>query len=256
MSPRQRRRRPSSRSTPRRRSCPTTTTISARPTRCPSSTTSPAPGSAILRRDGELGRDLHLRIRMLLDDPAITTEGAAPGDLQRRSARNGAPMVRRPRHHGVVGRPVAERRLRQLDGEQDHPAFPSRMGRRRRPRRRRAKGRWASTRSNRPTRSCSRSAPSSRRTRRSTRSLTRRASRSSRCSRISPAPDVWREGIRRYIAAHAYQNTRTTDLWAAQEAAGATACRSSPATSRPSRAFPLITVGPAQCVGGSDRGDR
>ena len=29
-------------------------------------------------------------------------------------------------------------------------------------------------------------------------------------------PDVWRDGIRRYIAAHAYQNTRTTDLWAAQ----------------------------------------
>ena len=28
-------------------------------------------------------------------------------------------------------------------------------------------------------------------------------------------PDVWRDGIRRYIAAHAYQNTRTTDLWAA-----------------------------------------
>src|SRR5205814_5218444 len=34
-------------------------------------------------------------------------------------------------------------------------------------------------------------------------------------------PDVWRGGIRRYIAAHAYQNSRTTDLWSSAEAAGA-----------------------------------
>ena len=33
--------------------------------------------------------------------------------------------------------------------------------------------------------------------------------------------DVWRAGIRGYIGAHAYQNSRTSDLWAAMEAAGA-----------------------------------
>jgi aminopeptidase N len=64
-------------------------------------------------------------------------------------------------------------------------------------------------------------------------------------------PDVWREGIRRYIAAHAYQNSRTTDLWAAQEAAGAHGLSviATDFTTQPG--IPLITVGPAQCVGGS-----
>ena len=33
-------------------------------------------------------------------------------------------------------------------------------------------------------------------------------------------PDVWRDGIRRYIAAHKYQNSRTTDLWSAVESPG------------------------------------
>ena len=59
----------------------------------------------------------------ILDDPAITTRGAAPGDLRHRSARDGAPVVRRPRHHGLVGRPVAQRGLRQLDGRTRRPSI-------------------------------------------------------------------------------------------------------------------------------------
>lgn len=33
--------------------------------------------------------------------------------------------------------------------------------------------------------------------------------------------DVWQDGLRRYIARHAYANTRSTDLWQAMEEAGA-----------------------------------
>jgi aminopeptidase N len=64
-------------------------------------------------------------------------------------------------------------------------------------------------------------------------------------------PDVWRDGIRRYIAAHAYQNSRTTDLWAAQEAAGAHGLSviAKDFTTQPG--VPLMSVGPAQCVNGS-----
>ncbi|MFL6765836.1 MAG: M1 family metallopeptidase [Sphingomicrobium sp.] len=64
-------------------------------------------------------------------------------------------------------------------------------------------------------------------------------------------PDVWRDGIRRYIAAHAYQNSRTTDLWAAEEAAGAHGLSviAKDFTTQPG--IPLMTVGPAQCVNGS-----
>ena len=80
-------RRRSTRSTPRRRSCPTTTIISARPSRCPSSTTSPARASRILRRDGELGRDLHLR----------TGPARRSGDHQREPAPRRSSRSRRTR---------------------------------------------------------------------------------------------------------------------------------------------------------------
>src|SRR6476620_6194508 len=64
-------------------------------------------------------------------------------------------------------------------------------------------------------------------------------------------PDVWRDGIRRYIRAHAYQNSRTTDLWAAQEAAGAHGLSVIARDFTTQPGIPLITVGPAQCNGGS-----
>ena len=63
--------------------------------------------------------------------------------------------------------------------------------------------------------------------------------------------DVWRDGIRRYVAAHAYKNTRTTDLWAAQEAAGARGLSAIARDFTTQPGIPLITVGPAQCTGGS-----
>ena len=62
--------------------------------------------------------------------------------------------------------------------------------------------------------------------------------------------DVWRRGIRSYMAKHAYRNTRTSDLWAAVEGAGATglAAIAQDFTTQPG--IPLIEVGPAQCVDG------
>ena len=71
--------------------------------------------------------------------------------------------------------------------------------------------------------SFSRFAPSSRPTRRSIRSPIRRASPSSQCWRTSPAPDVWRDGIRRYIARTNTRTRATNDLWTRSEAAGARA---------------------------------
>jgi len=62
--------------------------------------------------------------------------------------------------------------------------------------------------------------------------------------------ETWRAGIRDYIARHAYQNTRTEDLWAAMERAGAKglAAIARDYTNQPG--VPLIQVGPSQCVGG------
>jgi len=62
--------------------------------------------------------------------------------------------------------------------------------------------------------------------------------------------DVWRSGIRNYMAKHAYRNTRTSDLWAAVEEAGATglAAIAQDFTTKPG--IPLIEVGPSQCVNG------
>jgi aminopeptidase N len=64
-------------------------------------------------------------------------------------------------------------------------------------------------------------------------------------------PDVWRAGIQRYIASHAYRNSRTTDLWAAEEAAGAQGLTTIAKDFTTQPGIPLIVVGPAQCVNGS-----
>ncbi|KFG90234.1 Aminopeptidase N [Sphingobium herbicidovorans NBRC 16415] len=63
--------------------------------------------------------------------------------------------------------------------------------------------------------------------------------------------DVWREGIRSYMKAHAYGNTVTDDLWKAVEGAGAKGLVSiaHDFTSQPG--IPLVKVDSAQCKGGS-----
>jgi aminopeptidase N len=63
--------------------------------------------------------------------------------------------------------------------------------------------------------------------------------------------DVWRQGIRAYMKAHAYGNTVTDDLWKAVEGAGAKGLVSiaHDFTSQPG--IPLVKVDSAQCKGGS-----
>src|SRR6185437_1272806 len=63
-------------------------------------------------------------------------------------------------------------------------------------------------------------------------------------------PEVWQSGIQDYMRRHAYQNTRTGDLWASMERVGATglATIANDFTTQPG--IPLIEVGPSQCVGG------
>jgi hypothetical protein len=66
-------------------------------------------------------------------------------------------------------------------------------------------------------------------------------------------PEVWQKGIQAYVAKHQYSNTRTDDLWAAVEAAGA------PGLTRVAHDFtlqpgvPLLRVGPTVCSAGMSR---
>jgi aminopeptidase N len=62
--------------------------------------------------------------------------------------------------------------------------------------------------------------------------------------------DTWRRGIQAYMRRHAYQNTRTTDLWAAVEGAGATGLSTVAKDFTTQPGVPLISVGPARCLGG------
>ena len=63
-------------------------------------------------------------------------------------------------------------------------------------------------------------------------------------------PDVWQRGIQAYIRKHAYQNTKTEDLWNAIEGAGATGLGTVARDFTNQAGVPLILVGPAQCAGG------
>jgi aminopeptidase N len=62
--------------------------------------------------------------------------------------------------------------------------------------------------------------------------------------------DKWRAGIRDYIAKHKYQNTRTDDLWAAMERVGAKGLATIARDYTDQPGVPLIQVGPSQCTGG------
>ena len=55
---------------------------------------------------------------LLLFDPATSAPAARRAHLQHHRPRDCAPVVRRSRHHGVVGRHLAERRLCELDADE------------------------------------------------------------------------------------------------------------------------------------------
>ena len=62
--------------------------------------------------------------------------------------------------------------------------------------------------------------------------------------------DTWQRGIQAYVRRHAYQNTRTSDLWTAVESAGAKGLTTIATDFTTQPGVPLISVGPARCVGG------
>jgi len=65
-------------------------------------------------------------------------------------------------------------------------------------------------------------------------------------------PDVWRDGIRRYFARHAYGNTTTVDLWRAVEEAGARDLSAVADAFTRQAGIPLVTA-QARCEEGRTR---
>ncbi|HXS49857.1 MAG TPA: M1 family metallopeptidase [Sphingomicrobium sp.] len=67
------------------------------------------------------------------------------------------------------------------------------------------------------------------------------------------SPLVWQRGIQAYIRAHEYQNTRTDDLWHAEEAAGAKGLTQIAHDFTLQPGVPLIRVGAVTCDSGRSR---
>ena len=62
--------------------------------------------------------------------------------------------------------------------------------------------------------------------------------------------DDFRDGVRAYMAAHAYENTTTNDLWSAVETASGEPVRAVANDFLTQPGVPLITVGESRCEGG------
>ena len=183
------------------RCCASTTTTSACPIRCPSSTTSRRPAAASSSARWRTGARSSPSSTRCCSIPTISTADRPPARLQHRRARDRAPVVRQPGHHALVGRPVAQRRLRVVDGEAHQRSACTRSGTRcsgavRRPR----GGDGARLRSPPRTRSCS------------TIETVEQASQAFDAITYSKGEavirmledyvgdDAWRDGVRRYIA--------------------------------------------------------
>jgi puromycin-sensitive aminopeptidase len=67
------------------------------------------------------------------------------------------------------------------------------------------------------------------------------------------SPATWQRGIQAYIRTHAYQNTRTDDLWRAVEAAGAKGLTQIAHDFTLQPGVPLIRVGAVMCNAGQSR---
>ena len=62
--------------------------------------------------------------------------------------------------------------------------------------------------------------------------------------------DTWRDGLRRYMKTHAFRNTRTDDLWAAVEGAGAKGLTAVARQFTTQPGVPLIRLASVRCEGG------
>ena len=128
-------------------------------------------------------------------------------------------VVRRPRHHEVVERHLAQRGLRHLHGDARHRRVPARVGPLDRLRPARARPRSTSTRSTR-TRPIEFEVVSPDDAEGMFDVLTyEKGAAVVRMLEQYLGADPFRDGIRHYLTSHAYGNTETTDLWDAIEAA-------------------------------------
>ena len=146
--------------------------------------------------------------------------GASPLRARRR-ARDRHQVVRRLRDDGVVGRHLAQRGLRELDGAQDHRRSSSR------------RGTTSSASSTRATRALDADSLVSARqirqpideARRHPQRVRRHHLRQGRdacstCSRPTSAPTMFQRGVREYLKAHAYGNATSTDFVAGDQRGG------------------------------------
>ena len=170
------------------------------------------------RRDGELR--LRRARRAALHLPLAGHRLRVRAARQHDPARDGPHVVRRPGHHALVGRPVAERVVRgvgqPLVQHPRRPASPTRGPRSCRSARTGATGRTSCPPPTRSTATC----PTSRRSRStSTASRTPRAPASSSSWSRTSGIDAFLTGLRAYFQQHAWGNATFDDLLSALEAA-------------------------------------
>ena len=242
-------RRRSSRSTPRRRSCPITTIISARPTRCRSSTTSLARASRNSSARWRIGARSSPSNASFCNDPAITSE------------------AERQAIFGVEAHEMAHQWFGDLvtmawwDDLWLNEGFAS----------------WMASKATRhfyPEWDADIESVSAREQAmgldafKSTHPIVQEIRTVEQTNQafdtityekgesvlgmleVFAGADVWRAGLRDYMARHAYQNTRTSDLWAAMERAGAKGLATVARDYITQPGIPLIQVGASHCAGG------
>ena len=205
----------------------------------------------VLRGDGELGRDLHLRAH-----PADRSDDLDPGrpaaGLLGRRARDRAPVVRRSRHDALVGRPLAQRGLRHLDGVARRRQAASRvahLGRQRAPR---ATRRWRSD-AFAATHPIVQHVETVDQASQAFDSITYSKGAAviahARALRRRPTPGA--PGVRAYIKAHAYGNTVSDDLWREIERAAAKPVVDIAHDFTRQPGMPLMRVERGGCAGGT-----
>ena len=168
-----------------------------RPTRPRSSTSSPSPTSPSAPwRTWAASPSARAA---LLVDPAPGGARRARARRRRRLPRDRPHVVRRPRHHALVERHLAQRGLRHLHGGAVRRRLPTRVAALGQLRARARSGAWRSTACTRPGRSSTRWGARRRPRGCSTSSPTRRAAAVLRMLEHYLGPEVFRDGVRGYL---------------------------------------------------------
>ena len=187
--------------------------------------------------------------RDLLIDAKLATRGGPPPRVRDRRPRGRAPVVRRPGDDGLVGRPVAQRGLRDVDGGQGHARAASRVAGLAAKAARKQQAMDIDAR--RGTHPVIMHIDDVSQTEGAFDTIT--YSKGAQVVRTLEAwmgDDAFRDGVRRYIAAHAYGNTVTDDLWQSLDAHGARPVRAIARDLTLQPGVPMLVEHDARCVGG------